>query len=254
MCRGRGCGPIQVPLSWCRRGEMRRQRSGLPTFQNRHRRAGVAHDSRRAPLGAASHRCARSLLPGRARASWLRTHFTDYRASHSGSASRTGSAPRCGPRPPRRRAHGVVGGEATVSDLTSDIFRRPRPLGPSAPFSVGARGVRGRAASRSARAHVTAGARRDYLAVDAGSMTAVVSPRIGGTLPSPAGRCGHRWARLPRAHDGERFVHTFALGFEVIPNPTPPRDRLVRPSWGTRRPCWAPPGSMPPCSGPKPRS
>ncbi|MGH9261044.1 MAG: TonB-dependent receptor plug domain-containing protein, partial [Acidimicrobiales bacterium] len=67
---------------------------------------------------------------------------------------------------------------------------------------------------------LTLGARIDFLAVDGGSVTAVVSPRFGAVLPSRAGIWRASVGRGFRAPTlAERFVHTFALGFEVIPNP-----------------------------------
>src|SRR5712692_9458606 len=83
----------------------------------------------------------------------------------------------------------------------------------------------GQSEQQMGNARVSGGARLDFLAVDGGSLTAVASPRIGVTIPTD-GR-GHDGGVL-RASIGrgfraptiaERFVHTFALGFEVIPNP-----------------------------------
>ena len=52
-------------------------------------------------------------------------------------------------------------------------------------------------------------------------MTAVVSPRIGATIPLAGGTLRASVGRGFRAPTvAERFVHTVALGFEVIPNPT----------------------------------
>jgi len=114
----------------------------------------------------------------------------------------------------------VVGGEATVSDLTSDIFSGATTVGTVGTHSQSELGAYGESEQRIGPARLIAGARLDYLSVDAGSMTAVVSPRIGGTLPIAEGTLRASVGRGFRAPTmAERFVHTYALGFEVIPNP-----------------------------------
>jgi len=247
---GVGCGPIPGAPQLVPSRRMRRQRAGLPTFQNRHRRAGSHTDSRKGYLSAQLRTVASDRFAWQARASWLRTHFNRFTASTSSSASRTGSAPRCGPRPtPTPRARG--GGERRPSPTDKRyLLRRHDRWDRRHPFSVGARGVRGERPA-DGRAHVTAGARLDYLAVRCG-------------LDDRRGQPAHRRHAPPRRRTlrasvgrgfraptmAERFVHTFALGFEVIPNPTSARDRLVGEA-GAHDARLAPPGSMPPCSGPK---
>jgi len=54
--------------------------------------------------------------------------------------------------------------------------------------------------------------------VDGGSLTAVVSPRIAATLNGMWRASVGRGFRSPTM--AERFVHTVALGFDVVPNPT----------------------------------
>jgi outer membrane receptor for ferrienterochelin and colicins len=67
---------------------------------------------------------------------------------------------------------------------------------------------------------LTAGARMDFIARDGGSVSSVLSPRVGAVLPTRAGTWrasigdGFRAASL-----AELFVSTTAFGYRVIPNP-----------------------------------
>jgi outer membrane receptor protein involved in Fe transport len=111
----------------------------------------------------------------------------------------------------------VVGAEVTFADVSSDIFGN---------HSQSEFAAYGQSDQRLGPLRVSGGARLDFMAVDGGSLTAVVSPRVGvtvptdrrdrdrGTLRASVGR-GFRSPTM-----AERFVHTFALGFEIIPNPT----------------------------------
>jgi outer membrane cobalamin receptor len=61
----------------------------------------------------------------------------------------------------------------------------------------------------------------DFLAVDGGSISAVLSPRVGVVWPRVWGVWRLSLGRGFRSPTlAERFVRTSALGFEVIPNPT----------------------------------
>ena len=96
--------------------------------------------------------------------------------------------------------------------MTSDIF------GNHSQTELAAYGEseRGLGATR-----LTAGARIDYLAVDGGSLTAVLSPRVGGVLPSARGAWRVSIGRGFRAPSlAERFVSTTVSGLTVIPNPS----------------------------------
>jgi len=202
----------QVPLSWCRRGECADSGQVYQPFKVDTTELGARTDSRKGYVSAQLRTVASERFAWQARGSWLRTHFIDYRrsATEFGVANRFGVEIRAEAHPDAARTV-LVGGEGTLSDVQSDVF------GTHTQSELGAYGESGQ---RIGRAHVTAGARLDYLAVDAGSMTAVVSPRIGGTLPLAGGTLRASVGRGFRAPTmAERFVHTFALGFEVIPNP-----------------------------------
>jgi len=147
-----------------------------------------------------------------ARASWLRTHFVDVRrsATEFGIGDRFGAAGQIEAHPDPARTV-IVGTEATFSDVTSDIFGT---------HSQSELAAYGQSEQRLGAVRVSGGARVDFLAVDGGSLTAVVSPRIAATLS----RTGTWRASVGRGFRSptmaERFVHTFFQGFEVVPNPT----------------------------------
>src|SRR5206468_9812647 len=105
----------------------------------------------------------------------------------------------------------TVGGEVAFSDVTSDIFG-VHTQAEYAAYGEGEHAL--------GRARLTTGARIDFLAVDGGGLTAVVSPRLGVVLPrgrdvwrASVGR-GFRAPSL-----AERFVTTFVSGIRAVPNP-----------------------------------
>jgi outer membrane receptor protein involved in Fe transport len=107
----------------------------------------------------------------------------------------------------------TVGTELTRSDVTSDAFG----IHAEDAYAAYAEGEQPLGAGL---VRVTAGARVDLLNVDGGSISAVVSPRIGAVVPkgrlvwrASAGR-GFRAPSL-----AERFVQTSLAGITVIPNP-----------------------------------
>ncbi len=203
----------QVPLSWCSRGECDDRGQVFQPFKIDTTERGARTDSRKGYLSAQLRTVTSDRFAWQARGSWLRTHFADYRrsANESSVANRYGLEVRAEAHPDAERT-GLVGGEATLSDVVSDIF------GTHSQSEFAAYGESGQ---RAGPVRLTAGARLDYLAVDAGSLTAVVSPRVGGTIPLGAGTLRASVGRGFRAPTmAERFVHTFALGFEVVPNPT----------------------------------
>src|SRR3989442_9160176 len=111
-----------------------------------------------------------------ARASWLRTHFIDFQPGNNdfGVANRVGAELR-GNLSPTSGQDVTVGAEGARSDVTSDIFGNHSQTELAA-YGESERGV--------GSARLTAGARIDFLAVDGGSLSAVVSPRRGGVLPT----------------------------------------------------------------------
>ncbi|MEX2157290.1 MAG: TonB-dependent receptor [Gemmatimonadales bacterium] len=205
----------QVPLSWCSRGECDDRGQVFQPFKVDTTERGARTDSRKGYLAAQVRTVLSERFAWQARGSWLRTHFVDVRrsASEFGVANRFGAEARVEAHPDSARTV-LVGGEATFADVASDIFGT-HSQSELAAYGESVQGV------GVARLH--AGARIDFLAVDGGSLSAVVSPRVGGTVPT--GRSGGvlrasvgRGFRAPTI--AERFVHTVALGFEVIPNPS----------------------------------
>ncbi|MGH7606626.1 MAG: TonB-dependent receptor, partial [Gemmatimonadales bacterium] len=199
----------EVPLSWCSRGECDDRGQVFQPFKVDTSELGARTDSRKGYLSAQVRTVASERFAWQARGSWLRTHFTDVRRSATdyAVANRFGAEVRAEAHPAGARTV-LVGGEATLSDVTSDIF------GTHSQSEFAAYGETEQALGA---ARVTTGARIDVLAVDGGSFTAVLSPRVGATLGTLRASIG-RGFRGPTM--AERFVHTVALGFEVVPNPT----------------------------------
>ena len=207
-----------VPLSWCNRGECDDRGQVYQPYMIDRAEAGARTDSRKGYLAAQLRRTVSPKLAWVARGSWLRTHFTDVRpsATEFGIGDRFGAEGRIESHPDSSRTV-VVGAEGTSSDVTSDIFGT---------HSQSEFAAYGQSDQRIGPLRVSGGARLDLMAVDGGSLTAFVSPRVGVTIPTDT---RERDGGLLRASLGrgfraptmaERFVHTFALGFEVVPNPT----------------------------------
>jgi outer membrane receptor protein involved in Fe transport len=203
----------QVPLRWCTRGECADRGQIYQPFKIDTSEIGARTDSRKGYVSAQLRTVRSDRFAWQARASWLRTNFADYRrsANEASVANRFGVEVRAEAHPDSARTV-VVGGEGTFSDVASDIF------GTHSQSEVAAYGE---SVQQIGSARLTAGARLDYLAVDAGSLTAVVSPRVGATLPFGGGTLRASVGRGFRAPTmAERFVNTFAAGFQVIPNPS----------------------------------
>ena len=207
-----------VPLSWCNRGECDDRGQVYQPYMIDTAEAGARTDSRKGYLAAQLRRTVSPKYAWVARGSWLRTNFTDVRrsATEFGVGNRFGAEGRVESHPDSSRTV-VVGAEGTLSDVTSDIFGG---------HSQSEFAAYGQSDQRIGPLRVSGGARLDLMAVDGGSLTAFVSPRVGITIPTDS---RERDGGLLRASLGrgfraptmaERFVHTFALGFEVIPNPT----------------------------------
>ena len=203
----------QVPLSWCSRGQCDDRGQVFQPFKIDTLERGARTDSRKGYLSAQLRTVTSDRFAWQARGSWLRTHFADYRrsANESSLSDRFGLEVRAEAHPDADRTV-LVGGEGTLSDVVSDIFGT---------HSQSEFAAYGESQQRIGTSRLTAGARLDYLAIDGGSLTAVVSPRVGATIPFAGGTLRASVGRGFRAPTmAERFVHTVALGFEVIPNPT----------------------------------
>ena len=207
-----------VPLSWCNRGECDDRGQVYQPYMIDTAEAGARTDSRKGYLAAQLRRTVSPKLAWVARGSWLRTNFSDVRrsATEFGIGDRLGAEGRIESHPDSSRTV-VVGAEGTLSDVTSDIFGT---------HSQSEFAAYGQSDQRIGPLRVSGGARLDLMAVDGGSLTAFASPRVGVTIPTDtrARDGGLLRASLGRGFRAptmaERFVHTFALGFEVVPNPT----------------------------------
>ena len=160
-----------------------------------------------------------------ARASWVRTHFTDaypqrrppFSTSDYSIANRVGFEGRVVSRPDT--LHVVTAGlEVTRSDNFSNVFSGA--AGSTRTHTEGTYAAYAEAEQTVGRLQLTIGARGDFLAVDGGGITAFVSPRAGAVWSTAAGSWRASAGRAYRAPSlAERFVTTYALGFPVIPNP-----------------------------------
>ena len=202
-----------VPLSWCSRGECDDRGQVFQPFMVDTTERGARTDSRKGYVAAQVRTTVSPQFAWNARGSWLRTDFADVRRTGSdfAVADRFGVAGQIEARPDTARAV-VVGVEATLSDVSSDIF---------GDHTQSEFAAYGQSEQRVAALRVSAGARVDFLAVDGGSLTALVSPRVALSVPTAHGGALRasvgRGFRSPTT--AERFVHTTALGFDVIPNP-----------------------------------
>lgn len=207
-----------LPLSWCNRGECDDRGQVYQPYMIDTAEAGARTDSRKGYLAALIRRTVSPKLAWVGRGSWLRTHFIDVRrsATEFGIGDRFGAELRLESHPDSARTV-VVGAEGTFSGVTSDIFGS---------HSQSEFAAFGQSDQRAGPLRLSGGARLDLMAVDGGSLTAFVSPRVGFTIPTD-----HRTrdGGVLRASVGrgfraptmaERFVRTVALGFQVVPNPT----------------------------------
>lgn len=207
-----------APLSWCSRGKCDDRGQVFQPFMVDTTQLGARTDSRKGYLAAQVRTTLSPQLAWVARGSWMRTHFFDLRrpTSDYGVGDRFGMEGRIEAHPDSTRT-AIVGAEATFSDVTSDIFGG---------HSQQEFAAYGQSDQRVGIGHVSGGARLDFLAVDGGSLIAVVSPRVGITVPTDRRRRdgGQLRASVGRGFRSptmaERFVRTTALGFDVVPNPT----------------------------------
>jgi len=204
-----------APLAWCRQGECDDRGQAFQPFKVATASLGSWTDSRKAYVAAQARTVVSQRFAWQARASWFRTNFFDHRppnGSEFGIADRFGAELRAEAHPDSTRTV-LVGSEVTFSDVTSDIF------GNHSQSEFAAYGESDQAVGV---IRLNAGARIDFLATDGGSLSAVVSPRLGGTVPTDHSG-GVLRASIGRGFRAptvaERFVHTFAEGLEVIPSP-----------------------------------
>src|SRR5207302_281234 len=145
-------------------------------------------------------------------------------------ADRVGGEIRAVARPDQKRTV-TVGAEVTFSDVTSDIFGAHT----EADYAAYGEGEHHLGAAR-----LTTGARIDFLAVDGGGLTAVVSPRVGAVLPAGRGvwRASlGRGLRAPwpaHAWQGSISPCQRRRSCRASPPPSPTRF-FTRASWPTTR-------------------
>ena len=204
-----------VPLAWCRQGQCDDRGQAFQPFKVATAALGSWTDSRKRYIAVQARTVVSERLAWQARGSWFRTSFFDQRppnGSEFGIANRFGAELRAEAHPDSMRTV-LVGTEMTLSDVTSDIFGN---------HSQSEFAAYGESDQVVGVFRFTAGARIDFLAVDGGSLSAVVSPRLGATVPTDHNG-GVLRASIGRGFRAptvaERFVHTFAEGLEVIPNP-----------------------------------
>lgn len=203
----------EVPLLWCVRGTCEDGGQAYQPFKVDSSARGDRTWSGKGYVAAVLSRAATEQLSWTLRASWLRTRFTDFhRAGDDFSiANRLGVEGRV---EARRTADGVVtvGAEATLADVSSDIFGT---------HTQGEYAVYAESERLLGRVRLTTGARIDFLAIDGSGLTAVVSPRVGAVIGAGAAvwrASAGRGFRAPSL--GERFVTTVVPPFRVLPNPS----------------------------------
>src|SRR5207249_2575191 len=202
----------ETPLIWCTRGGCDDRGQAYQPFMIDTAGRGAFTRSDKGYVSLTLERTASARLAWQARGSWLRTRFNDYQPGNddAGIANRFGAELRALAHPAEGRVV-TVGAEGARADVTSDIF------GDHAQNEVAAYGE---SEQRVGRARLTAGARIDYIAVDGGGLSAVVSPRVGAVLETSAGAWRTSAGRGFRGPSlAERFVSTVVSGLVVIPNP-----------------------------------
>lgn len=203
---------FQVPLQWCAQGQCDDRGQAFQPFLVSLADTGDHTRSDKGYLTATVTRTPRDHLTWIARASWLRTHFTDFQPGNTdfSIADRVGAEGRLVTRPTPDQTV-TVGGEASESDVTSDFFHD---------HTQEQYAVYGEAERVAGSVRFTGGARIDFLAVDGVGLSAVVSPHAGVVIPSGSGLWRASVGRGFRAPSlAEQFVTTVVAPFTIVPNP-----------------------------------
>lgn len=214
----------QVPLLWCvHPGECDDRGQAYQPFKINSGVRGERTDSRKGYVSAVFERTTTAGLTWSARGSWLRTTFTDTHPSAVDSIDRS-AANRLGGEVRAIAQHGTqtitVGAEVARSDVDSDIFSGADTLDVHRTHTQGEYAAYGEAETPLGPARLTLGGRIDFLAVDGGAVTAVISPRLGLVHRTRAGAWRVSVGRGFRAPTiAERFPSTVIGPFRVIPNP-----------------------------------
>jgi iron complex outermembrane receptor protein len=212
-----------VPEPWCSAGNCDDRGEAIQPFQIDAANSGNRTRSDKGYLTAMVTRTPSQRLTWLARASWLRTRFTDSYPSRQtpadySIADRYGVEGRMVSQPDSSRVV-TAGVEGAVADVWSNIFSGDT-AGGTGRHAQGEYAAYAEAEQMLGPTRVTIGARSDFLVVDGGGFTAFVSPRIGAVWPTSTGSWRASVGRAFRAASlAERFVTTIALSFHVIPNP-----------------------------------
>jgi outer membrane receptor for ferrienterochelin and colicins len=219
----------QVPEPWCVAQLPKRQcddqGQAIQPFRMDTTNAGNRTRSDKGYFTAVASRSPSAHLTWLARGSWLRTRFTDTypnRGAPAGPldhslANRYGLEGRLVSHPDSGRVV-TVGAEAAFSDDWSNIFSGTP--GANRTHTQGEYAAYGEAEQSRGPLRITIGARGDFLLVDGGGVTAVVSPRVGVVWPTQTGSWRASLGRAFRAPSlSERFPTTYVFGLRVIPNP-----------------------------------
>ncbi|HXI34611.1 MAG TPA: TonB-dependent receptor [Gemmatimonadales bacterium] len=202
----------QTALRWCVQGACDTRGQSYQPFMTDTADLGARTTSGKGFIAGTVERTVSDQLTWTGRASWSRTHFEDLfpTSSDYAIADLFGGELRAVVTPAPDQVV-TVGGEAALSSVTSDFF---------GVHTQGEYAAYGESERRHGVLRFTVGARADFLTVDGGGMTAVVSPRVGLVIPSGGGAWRFSAGRGFRAPSiAERFVTTVVDGLPVIPNP-----------------------------------
>lgn len=215
-----------VPEPWCGFGNCDDRGEAIQPFKIDTTNLGNRTRSDKGYLTALITRTPTARLTWLARASWLRTHFTDaypnrqppFSPADYSIADRYGAEGRIVSQPDSSRVV-TAGVEGAIAAVWSNIFSGDTAGGANR-HTQGEYAAYAEAEQTIGPARVTIGGRSDFLVVDGGGLTAFVSPRIGAVWPTGNGSWRASVGRAFRAASvSERFVTTYALSFRVIPNP-----------------------------------
>lgn len=216
-----------VPEPWCGIGDCDDRGEANQPFKIDTANLGNRTRSDKGYLTALVTRTPSQRLTWLARASWLRTRFTDAYPkrqpplgnSDYAIANRYGVEGRLVSQPDSSRVV-TAGVEGAIADVWSNIFSGDT-AGGTGRHTQGEYAAYAEAEQILGPTRVTIGARSDFLVVDGGGFTAFVSPRVGAVWPTGNGSWRASVGRAFRAASlAERFVTTSALSFQVIPNPS----------------------------------
>ena len=208
----------QVFPTWCVPGTCDTRGQSYQPFMIDTTGSGSYTRSNKGYVAATLDRTSSPTFAWQARASLLRTHFTDVNPDDWSVANRLGAE--------LRGVLHVEGGDDRVftvgvegarTGVTSDIFGDSGRLGDHTEIEIA---PYGQAEQRIGRLSLTTGTRLDHVTVAGAEPATVVSPRLGAVLTSPFGTWRASVGRGFRAPTvAERYVTTQALGFQVVPNP-----------------------------------